>query len=400
MTRLVHQPAPGRTRRISIRVQPVNVGQLAAHNSRSSVPARYLRPRWVAVWLNLLGRCRSGRRRRPDRLPAATGMPRLCRWPCRSSRRPSAARSSGPPVRSPIARSITRAVRGAGGMVTTLPPLRPILDGSLSRWIDCVLSAVCPVMGSPFRDRQVGDVLNGDLVANGFPMPGGRRPDARLQADCAAFAGAAARTSLACGEHPAARGSGLPRTERGKGKHRLPGGSMLKSISLAALAALTVTVSACASTQTVTHTVTKTIPGPTMTVTVPGPTVTAKAAPAPTVTVTVKEGAAPNPSASNTSPAILSYSGSGIWTSQPFNAPSEIIAAYSFSSCDGGSGNFIADVITTADPSSGNYDDQTVANQLSSGGSATTAVYPQYPGSQYDLQVNSECSFTIKLTSG
>jgi len=29
----------------------------------------------------------------------------------------------GPPVRSPIARSIARAVRGASGMVTTLPPL-------------------------------------------------------------------------------------------------------------------------------------------------------------------------------------------------------------------------------------------------------------------------------------
>lgn len=174
---------------------------------------------------------------------------------------------------------------------------------------------------------------------------------------------------------------------------------MLKSIGLAVLVAMAVTVSACASTQTVTHSVTKTVPGPTVTVTVPGPTVTAKAAPAPTVTVTVKA-AAPNPSPSNTSSAILTYSGNGIWTSQPFNAPSEIIATYSFSNCAGGSGNFIADVITTASPSSGNYDDQSVANQLSSGGSATTAVYPQYPGSKYDLQVNSECSFTITLTSG
>jgi hypothetical protein len=37
---------------------------------------------------------------------------------------PSAARNTGPPVRSPTARSIARAVRGAIGMVTTLPPLR------------------------------------------------------------------------------------------------------------------------------------------------------------------------------------------------------------------------------------------------------------------------------------
>jgi hypothetical protein len=44
--------------------------------------------------------------------------------PCRSSRRPSAARNTGPSVRSLMARSIARAVRGASGMVTTLPPLR------------------------------------------------------------------------------------------------------------------------------------------------------------------------------------------------------------------------------------------------------------------------------------
>src|SRR6185312_12382083 len=44
--------------------------------------------------------------------------------PCRSSRRPSFARNTGPSVRSPMARSIARAVRGASGTVTTLPPLR------------------------------------------------------------------------------------------------------------------------------------------------------------------------------------------------------------------------------------------------------------------------------------
>ena len=44
--------------------------------------------------------------------------------PCRSTRRPSAARNTGPSARSAIARSIARAVRGASGMVTTLPPLR------------------------------------------------------------------------------------------------------------------------------------------------------------------------------------------------------------------------------------------------------------------------------------
>ncbi len=42
--------------------------------------------------------------------------------PCRSSRRPSGARKIGPSQRSPMARSIARAVRGASGMVTILPP--------------------------------------------------------------------------------------------------------------------------------------------------------------------------------------------------------------------------------------------------------------------------------------
>ena len=166
---------------------------------------------------------------------------------------------------------------------------------------------------------------------------------------------------------------------------------MNRSMGVAVLVATAVSVSACISTRTATRTVTTTVtenvPGPTVTVTVPGPTVTATAP-------------QPKQSTGSTSSTILTYSGNGIWTSQPFNAPSEITASYSFSDCAGGSGNFIADVITTAGPTSGNYDDQSVANQLSAGGSATTAVYPQYPGSQYDLQVNSECSFTIKLTSG
>jgi hypothetical protein len=42
--------------------------------------------------------------------------------PCRSNHFPSAARNSGPLVRSPMARSMARAVRGASGIVTTLPP--------------------------------------------------------------------------------------------------------------------------------------------------------------------------------------------------------------------------------------------------------------------------------------
>ena len=51
--------------------------------------------------------------------------------PCRSRRRPSAVTKTGPSVRSLTARSIARAVRGASGMVTTLPPLR-VMNASMS----------------------------------------------------------------------------------------------------------------------------------------------------------------------------------------------------------------------------------------------------------------------------
>ena len=60
-------------------------------------------------------------------IPARRAIRRTIRpAPCRSSRRPSAARKMGPSLRSPIARSIARAVRGASGIVTTSPPLRVI----------------------------------------------------------------------------------------------------------------------------------------------------------------------------------------------------------------------------------------------------------------------------------
>jgi hypothetical protein len=72
-------------------------------------------------------------------IPARRAIRRTIRpAPCRSSRRPSAARKIGPPVRSPMTRSIARAVRGASGMVTTLPPLRVI---TRVRWPRSIPSA-------------------------------------------------------------------------------------------------------------------------------------------------------------------------------------------------------------------------------------------------------------------
>jgi hypothetical protein len=55
---------------------------------------------------------------------AAGGLRTIRPAACRSSRRSSLATNTGPSVRSPMARSIARAVRGASGTVTTLPPLR------------------------------------------------------------------------------------------------------------------------------------------------------------------------------------------------------------------------------------------------------------------------------------
>ena len=49
---------------------------------------------------------------------------RRCEWRAGPAAAPSAARNTGSPVRSPMARWIAWAVCGASGMVTTLPPLR------------------------------------------------------------------------------------------------------------------------------------------------------------------------------------------------------------------------------------------------------------------------------------
>jgi hypothetical protein len=155
----------------------------------------------------------------------------------------------------------------------------------------------------------------------------------------------------------------------------------------------------------------------------PTVTVTAAAAAAPTVTVTRRAAAAPAvtvtrtataaaPAAAAPAPAssphpapassvLISMSGSGIRNSAPFVVNSSSVTAhYSYDcSSDGGEGNFIANLISGS-PSSGNYDDESIANELGSGGSQTTTVYPQDVGSSYHLEVNSECSWSITLTAG
>jgi len=76
-----------------------------------------------------------------------------------------------------------------------------------------------------------------------------------------------------------------------------------------------------------------------------------------------------------------------------------VSVTYSFDcSAMGGSGNFIAD-LDYGNQSSLNSDDQSIANDLAASGGQTTTVYPQDPGQQYYVAVNSECSWTVKVVA-
>jgi hypothetical protein len=68
---------------------------------------------------------------------AAGGLRTIRPAACRSSRRSSLATNTGPSARSPMARSIARAVRGASGTVTTLPLAAPVLRRPAGRRARC-----------------------------------------------------------------------------------------------------------------------------------------------------------------------------------------------------------------------------------------------------------------------
>jgi hypothetical protein len=128
-------------------------------------------------------------------------------------------------------------------------------------------------------------------------------------------------------------------------------------------------------------------------------TVTAAAAPAATVTAQPTAAGAGQPAAS--SGVLINFSGSNVRNSAPFIVNSSpVTASYSYDcSGFGGTGTFIADMVSGS-PSSLPYDDQSIANELGSGGSQTTTVYPQSQGGSYHLEVNSDCSWSITLTAG
>ena len=121
----------------------------------------------------------------------------------------------------------------------------------------------------------------------------------------------------------------------------------------------------------------------------PAPAATASAPPSPTAAAV----AAPKR-------VLIRFTGSGIENSAPFNVGSgPLTVRYSYSCASfGQAGNFQADLLY-GNQSSLSSDDQPVANDLAMSGAATTTVYPQDPGRDYYLSVNSECSWRIRVST-
>lgn len=97
---------------------------------------------------------------------------------------------------------------------------------------------------------------------------------------------------------------------------------------------------------------------------------------------------------------LIRFTGSGIKNSAPFNVGSgPLTVTYHFNcASQGQAGNFIADLLY-GNQSSLSGDDQSIANDLAMSGAQTTTVYPQDPGRDYYLSVNSECSWRIRVSS-
>jgi hypothetical protein len=98
---------------------------------------------------------------------------------------------------------------------------------------------------------------------------------------------------------------------------------------------------------------------------------------------------------------LIRFAGSGIKNSAPFDVGSgPLTVTYRFNcAAFGSSGNFVADLLY-GNQSSLSGDDQSIANDLAASGGQTTTVYPQDPGKDYYLSVNSECSWRLKVVSG
>jgi len=99
---------------------------------------------------------------------------------------------------------------------------------------------------------------------------------------------------------------------------------------------------------------------------------------------------------------ILTLRGSGMETSRSILVTQPALRVkYSYDcSSFGGPGNFIAD-FRTANENSLHADSQSIASAVSPGGAATVTIYPRNAGSEYHLAVNSQCDWSITVsTSG
>lgn len=131
--------------------------------------------------------------------------------------------------------------------------------------------------------------------------------------------------------------------------------------------------------------------------------------PRPTVTVTATEtGPTQTETVTASPPApgpgttlVTRSSANETWNSKPFNIGSgPVTVTYSYSSCPNGSGNFIADLITAGvSQSDTSYEDINIANLIGAGGSKTTQEYPQQPGTQYYLSIDTECTYSVSVKS-
>ena len=130
---------------------------------------------------------------------------------------------------------------------------------------------------------------------------------------------------------------------------------------------------------------------------------------APTATVTVSAGAgAGSPQGGQSQGTtggvggvLYSFSGSSDKNSPPFVVnDSAVTVKYTFDcSAFGMKGNFIAH-LDGGNPSAAFSDSNSIANDLSMGGTTTTTIYPRDRGFRYHLEVISECNWSMTLTNG
>lgn len=93
---------------------------------------------------------------------------------------------------------------------------------------------------------------------------------------------------------------------------------------------------------------------------------------------------------------LLRFSGSGDAGSRPFGVTSRLTLTYRYDCASYGyRGNFIVDVETAGNPSSGSWDDEEAVNLLGNGGKAMVSVYPEELSEQYHVSVTSECDWSV-----